>query len=158
MREPPLRHVLLALRARLLGLLVERRGHARGPPPVGDAAHDDRPPEVADRDLDRVLRPDLLRRLHSHAVHVHAPAGDRLGREPARLEEPRGPEPLVDPHGLHRPRLTARWPAAERGPPGTASTPEPCWPDPGRSGCTVSGTPSRPGMSPAPRRRTRSRR
>src|SRR5262249_36257335 len=75
---------------------------------IGDRGHGHRPAHRPDRDLDRVPGVNDLRRLHALAVHVHAPAQNRLGRGAARLEETRGPEPLVDPHLVHVAMITAR--------------------------------------------------
>ena len=55
-------------------------------------------PEGAGGDLELVPGSDLAARLDGKAVHMHAPALNRLGRKPTRLEQPSGPEPLIDPH------------------------------------------------------------
>src|SRR6185437_5042944 len=47
---------------------------------------------------DLVAGPHLLRGLGALAVHRHVAGGDRLDRQRARLEETRGPQPLVDAH------------------------------------------------------------
>ena len=44
--------------------------------------------------------PDVLARLGRRAVELHAPAADRVDGERARLDQARGPQPLVDPDRL----------------------------------------------------------
>src|SRR5581483_2456104 len=56
---------------------------------------------AAERDVDRLADADLACRLHAVAVHVHASARDRFGREAPRLVETGGPEPPVDAHAFH---------------------------------------------------------
>src|SRR5262245_27354642 len=100
-RELVLARALLALGDRLWRLLVERLRDARRPALLGNAAHDHDAAHHSDRDLERVVRVHVLRRFHALAVHVHAAADHCLGRGAACLEEPRGPQPLVDAHRLH---------------------------------------------------------
>ncbi len=99
--EPAFEPLPLARRERLGRLLVQRRGDARRTAPVGDAGDDDRPADLAAPDLERVADPDLLRGLHPLSADLDVAAGDGVGRRAARLEEPRRPEPPVDPNPLH---------------------------------------------------------
>src|SRR5262249_61154258 len=68
----------------------------------GDRRDRDHPLELADVDGELVAAADVFRRLHARPVQLDAPAVDRLGGEAARLEEARGPEPLVDAEALGR--------------------------------------------------------
>ena len=78
------------------GLLVEEGGLGRGPAGVAHGPDDHRvfirpeaqPEFVADLHLTRWFR--------SVAVHGDLAAGDRVDGNRTRLEEPRGPEPLVE--------------------------------------------------------------
>src|SRR5207245_6418534 len=55
---------------------------------------------LPDPHLDRVTQANLLRGPHSQIVQVHVTARDGFGSSGAGLEEPRRPQPLVDPHLL----------------------------------------------------------
>ena len=57
--------------------------------------------DLAAADVDLSPARDLLRRLHAVAAHLDVPTENGLGRGGAGLEEPRRPEPLVDPNALH---------------------------------------------------------
>jgi hypothetical protein len=108
----------LALDDALGRLLVELLGLGRGPAPLGRAADDHRATRLPDGDLELVARPDLLARLDRSAVEVHAAAVDRLRGQGARLDQPRGPEPLVEAHGgLRGPAWPASWHAGVPGSP-----------------------------------------
>ena len=72
----------------------------RREPPLGGAADRRRQPDHARAELDLVAGLDVLARLGGLAVDLHAPAADRVDGQRARLHEPRGPQPLVDPDRL----------------------------------------------------------
>ena len=59
--------------------------------------------------LNSIRSPGLtsLLGLAGRAVDLHPPAADRVDGERARLDQPRGPQPLVDPDGslIHRPDI-----------------------------------------------------
>src|SRR4051812_18264953 len=96
--QPGLRLRYFARRHALGRLLVQQCGLGGGTAPLRAGEHvDDHAPLWAEPHLDPVPRPHLLRGLHALAVHLHVPATHGLDRERARLHEPRGPEPLVDP-------------------------------------------------------------
>jgi len=123
-RELALREMALATFDRFLRLVVEGLRGARWAALVCEPPDDDGPPQAADRDVDDVADMKLACRLHARVVDVHLAARDSLGREAARLEEPAGPEPLVDAHLVHgsivawqaalviRPTGLSRWVAA----------------------------------------------
>src|SRR5262249_23675282 len=100
-RDAALESVLLARGDRLRSLLVERRRDACRATPVGEARDDERPALLGARDLDRLADPHVPRRLDPFAADVDVAAEHGLRRGAAGLEEPRGPEPLVDPHLFH---------------------------------------------------------
>src|SRR5215211_393564 len=99
-REPSLECLLLAPRLRLGRLLVQAGSHAGGAAALGDARNDDGAANGADRDLEPVPDADGSGRLHALAVDVYVPAGDSVARRASRLEEARGPQPLVDPRAF----------------------------------------------------------
>ncbi len=94
--------VLLASSERVWRLLVEPDGHGRRAPLVGHRADDELAANVADRHLETVARPDLLRRLDADAVDVRLASVHRVGGSAPCLEETGCPEPPVDPHAVHR--------------------------------------------------------
>src|SRR5690606_32099634 len=98
-RHPHLSDPALTLGAALLGLGVELLRGGRGQAALSGAAHDRLEPDHALRELDRVAGLDVLARLRAQPVDAHAPAADGVDRERARLDETRGPQPLVDPDG-----------------------------------------------------------
>src|SRR5262249_13388502 len=137
--ELPLCGDPLALGDRLGGFLIQGRGDLGGATLVGDRPHDDRPAHLADPHLDDVIRVDVLGRLHPLAVQAYPAAEPGLGCQPARLAEPRGPQPLVNPDGVHY------RPSAESNEPRT----------PGRrrmrSRGWLEGSPPSPPLAPPPR-------
>src|SRR5262245_3043909 len=64
---------------------------------LAQCAHRDRPFVLADMDLEPVADLQRLCRFHTCFVELHLPAFDCMRSEGPRLEEPRGPKPLVDP-------------------------------------------------------------
>src|SRR5262245_11410332 len=86
-------------------LLVQRRGDGCRATALGQAGDDDRPALVAQGDVEPVTDDDVARRLHDRAVHPNMTCRDGLGGVAPRLAEARRPDPLVDPHGFHRPSL-----------------------------------------------------
>ena len=86
-------------------LLVQRRRDFAGPrlseSPRTTTVHSSWP--IRTSTVSPIGRPG---RLHARAVHMDAAADDGLGRGAARLEEPRRPQPLVDPDGVHPSGLT----------------------------------------------------
>ena len=86
---------------RLRGFDVESRRDSSRPALVGYAGDLDRAFHRADRHLHRVPDADLLRRLHACAVDVDASAEHCVRSGATGLEEPRRPQPLVDPRPFH---------------------------------------------------------
>jgi hypothetical protein len=72
--------LLLALRARLIRLGVQRLRDFRGAAALGELLHGDGPPVRAFGDLERVSSADELRRLDALAVDVDAPAGTAVAQ------------------------------------------------------------------------------
>src|SRR5205085_408067 len=99
--EPSLERVLLARLDRFRRLVVQRRGDGCRPALLTESSDANGPSRRADRDLDGVADTNVLRRLHTCAVHVHSSAEHGLRGGATRLEETRGPQPLVDPDGIH---------------------------------------------------------
>jgi hypothetical protein len=52
---------------------------------------------VADADRKRIAGLQLVRRFRPRVIQLHLARSDRLLREAAGLEEPRRPEPLIQP-------------------------------------------------------------
>src|SRR6266536_5423957 len=96
-------------RARRLGwreIFVERARRGRRAATIVERQDlDDAAAALRQRDPDQIAGADRLGRLGRLLVDVDLAARARVGGEAARLEEPRGPEPFVDPQrrlGLHR--------------------------------------------------------
>src|ERR1700716_3609703 len=64
--------------------------------PLGDGAHDDEPVVWPHPHTQMIASLDLLRGLCAVVVDLHLAPGDGGRRERPRLEEARGPEPLVE--------------------------------------------------------------
>ena len=60
------------------------------------ALHDHFQTHLVLGDVQAIVDVNDARRLHSLAVHVHQPAGHRVGRLRTALEQPREPQPFVD--------------------------------------------------------------
>src|SRR4051794_4165001 len=100
-REPPLERVSLARFLRIAAFGVERLCDGRRAAAVRELVDRDRPAVRSLRDLEHVALVNGLGCLDALAVDVHTPAQHGARREATRLEEARGPQPLVDAYLLH---------------------------------------------------------
>jgi len=85
----------LACGVALGALLVELGCRGRGATARRRRTHRDRPSQLVFRDRDHVAERDRFAGLRSLLIELHAAVGDGRGGLCPRLEEARGPEPLV---------------------------------------------------------------
>jgi hypothetical protein len=81
-----------------LHFLIKRCGNSSGSTPVRNACHHNR---VFVRPIaypNLVANPDLFSTFDTFIVDMHLAAVDRIGRQAARFEESRGPQPLIEPN------------------------------------------------------------
>ena len=86
----------------LIRFLVIQRGVFGRPTPFGGNTNRDLVFVRALSDTYLVSGVNQLRPLGPRAAHLHLAPGDGFHRQRPRLEEPRGPEPLVDADGARR--------------------------------------------------------
>jgi hypothetical protein len=79
--------------------VVEQLRVARGAAPLRYGTHREHPVVRSDPHAQIVADMDLLGRFRSASVDLDLPTGDRRGRERARFEESRSPEPAVEAYG-----------------------------------------------------------
>jgi len=85
-------------REALWGLLVELRGNAGWPAVLGESADHDNVLIRALPNPQLIAQVERFGPLRALPIDLNLPAIDRLSREAAGLEKPRGPKPLVEPY------------------------------------------------------------